>query len=120
MADDVFKILIWLKRRPGMSVEEFRDYYENKHRKVVDKYVGPGMAYYARRYIDSLPHIDTKELTEPEFDVITEMWFSDKEAFEGIKWMISEGELPADVLEDEYNVFDRPKTRFVTVTEYEG
>ena len=30
----MIKIIMPMKRRPGMSVEEFRDYYETKHRVI--------------------------------------------------------------------------------------
>jgi hypothetical protein len=119
MADDIHKILIFLKRRPGMTVEEFRDYYETRHRPLVGHYLS-GVSYYARRYLDPLPHVDTKTLTEPEFDVITELWFDRKDAFDGIVAMVRFGSLPPDVLADEEQVFDRSKTRYVCVTECVG
>lgn len=114
---DIVKIIIGLKRRPGMSVEEFRDYYENVHIRVASKYLQPGMVHYARRYLDALPHLDTHEIHEPEFDVITELWYADDKAASGLIWMLSEGRLPTDVFEDEHNVFDRPKTRYFMTTE---
>ncbi len=117
MTHEITKIIIGLKRRPGMSVEEFRDYYENVHTKVAGKYTQPGMIHYARRYLDPLPHLDTKEVHEPEFDVITELWYDDPKAAAGLIWMVSEGKLPADVFEDEHNVFDRRKTRYFMTTE---
>lgn len=117
VSGEVIKIIIGLKRRPGMSVEEFRDYYENVHIKVASKYLQPGMIHYARRYLDPMPHLDTREIHEPEFDVITELWYKDAKAAAGLIWMVSEGKLPADVFEDEHNVFDRPKTRYFMTTE---
>ena len=120
MAGEVHKILILLKRRPGMTVEEFRDYYETRHRPLVAKYSSRALCYYARRYLDPLPHVDTKELTEPEFDVITELWFDRKDAFDGMVRLVREGSLPRDVLADEERVFDRAKTRYVCLTECVG
>ena len=120
MAGEVHKILILLKRRPGMTVAEFRDYYETRHRPLVGKYASPGLCYYARRYLEPLPHVDTKELTEPEFDVITELWFDRRDAFEGMLRMVRSGRLPADVIADEERVFDRAKTRYVCLTECVG
>lgn len=29
---------------------------------------------YVRRYLQPLPHIDTREMMGPEFDVVTELW----------------------------------------------
>ena len=118
MSKEIIKVIIGLKRRPGMSVEDFRAYYENVHTKVAGKYTQPGMVYYARRYLDPLPHLDTKEIHEPEFDVITELWYDDPKAAKGLIWMVSEGTLPPDVFEDELNLFDRPKTRYFKTTEF--
>ena len=118
MAREIQKVIIGLKRRPGMSVAEFRDYYENVHTRVAGKYSQPGMVYYARRYLDPLPHLDTKEIYEPEFDVITELWYDDPKACDGLIWMVSKGTLPADVFEDEHNLFDRPRTRYFRTTEF--
>ena len=33
----MFKTVCLLKRKDGMSLEEFRDYYENHHRKIGEK-----------------------------------------------------------------------------------
>ena len=118
MAKEITKIIIGLKRRSGMSVEDFRAYYEKVHTKVAGKYTQPGMCYYARRYLDPMPQLDTKVIHEPEFDVITELWYDDPKAAAGLIWMVSEGKLPADVFEDEHNLFDRPKTRYFRTTEY--
>ncbi len=117
MTQQLTKIIIGLKRRPGMSVEAFRDYYESIHTRVAGKYTQPGMCYYARRYLDPLPQLDTKVVHEPEFDVITELWYDDRKAADGLIWMVSKGKLPADVFEDERNLFDRPKTRYFVTTE---
>ena len=117
--DSPYKILIFLKRRPGMSVEEFREYYENHHRPLVKQY-SSGLSRYVRRYLEPLPHIDTKEMMEPEFDVVTELWCANRQAFDGLLGMVKFGTLPAEVLEDEERVFDRPKTRYFCFTECEG
>ena len=52
MAEPVYKILYFMKRRPGMSVADFRDYYENHHSKFVQKYITSDVKRYVRRYID--------------------------------------------------------------------
>ena len=35
----MIKVIMLMKRRPGMTVSEFRDYYENKHRVIGEKYL---------------------------------------------------------------------------------
>lgn len=111
----MFKVLIFLKRKPGLSLEAFRDYYENVHAKLALKHPG-AMKRYIRRYVRPFPNVITGAVEELDFDVVTECWFESKAAF-------AEGALPddirAEIAADEERVFDRPKTRFVTVSEVE-
>jgi hypothetical protein len=53
-----YKILLFMKRRPGMSVEDFREYYETKHVPLAEKY-SSGISRYVRRYVDPQPHPET-------------------------------------------------------------
>jgi hypothetical protein len=119
MATPIFKILMFLKRRPGMSVEAFRDYYEGVHSKLGEKY-GVGMYKYVRRYVEPLPGSLPDKGDELDFDVVTETWFEDRSVFEKVAGYVSRGELPADVLADEERLFDRSKSRFITVFECES
>lgn len=117
---EVYKVLIFLKRKPGLSIAEFRDYYENRHRHLGEKY-GQGMLLkYRRNYVDPVPNNETGQSGELDFDVITEMWF-DREAYaKAILDLGTKMEFPADVLADEENVFDRSKTRYAGVVEFES
>src|SRR4051794_32707745 len=36
----MFKAIFFLKRKPGISHEQFREHYENSHVKLADKYLG--------------------------------------------------------------------------------
>ena len=54
MKNEVFKILIFLKRRPGLSVEAFREHYETVHVKLAEKYA-MGVSRYIRKYVDPMP-----------------------------------------------------------------
>ncbi len=113
------KVFIFLKRRPGMSVAEFRDHYEKKHRPLMDKYMA-GMTLYRRNYLNPMAHLDSKEMVEAEYDVVTELHFESEAALDGLNWMVSKGQLPPEILEDEHRVFDRPKTRYSWITECNG
>ena len=35
----MIKLISPMKRRPGISIEEFREYYEKKHRLIGEKYL---------------------------------------------------------------------------------
>jgi hypothetical protein len=119
MAEPVYKILYFMKRRPGMSVADFRDYYENHHSKFVQKYMTPAVKRYVRRYIDAQPNPETGDSSELAYDVITELWFEDEAIFRTMVKYLSTSIMPDDVIADEKNLFDRPKIRIATVTESE-
>jgi hypothetical protein len=50
MTTTVYKILLFMKRRPGMTMADFMDYYENYHVPLALKSAS-GLAGYTRRYL---------------------------------------------------------------------
>ena len=107
------KLLIFLKRKPGMSREAFRDYYENRHVPLCLTYMA-GAQRYVRRYLEPYPG-----QPEPDFDVITELWFEDRATLDIVMATLARDAMPADVIADELNVFDRARSRFCAVSESE-
>lgn len=118
MSVEVYKVLIFLKRRPGMSIESFRNYYEDVHAKLCTKYA-VGARRYLRRYVEPLRQPLTGANDEMDFDVITELWFDERAIFDTVLKYAARGTLPPDVLADEERLFDRTKSRFSTVIEME-
>jgi uncharacterized protein (TIGR02118 family) len=114
-----YKILLLMKRRPGMTVAAFRDYYENRHVPLCAKYIS-GLSRYIRRYINPLPHPETGPVDELPFDVITELWFDDEAVFKATVDYITTTIMPDEVVEDEKNLFDRTSFRIATVVECES
>ncbi len=112
------KLLIFLKRRPGMTLEEFRDYYEGTHMPLCLKYAR-GVARYFRRYIEHPVDEANGKLNELDYDVVTEIWFEDAAIADAALKFAGRGILPKEVIEDEERLFDRSKNRMVRVTEYE-
>ena len=118
MADQTYKILLFMKRRRDISVEQFRDYYESKHAPLAEKY-SSGVSRYIRRYIDPQPHPETGEFTDAP-DVITELWFDNEETYRGTLAYITTSLMPDEIIEDEKNLFDRTAFRIATVVEKES
>ncbi|KHK93269.1 EthD domain-containing protein [Novosphingobium malaysiense] len=118
MAEQTYKILLFMKRRPDISVEQFRDYYESKHAPLAEKY-SSGVSRYIRRYIDPQPHPETGEFTNAP-DVITELWFDNEETYRGTLAYITTSLMPDEIIEDEKNLFDRTAFRIATVVEKES
>ena len=50
----MIKLISPMKRRPGISIEEFREYYEKKHRVIGEKYLTGFATKYMRRFTNSL------------------------------------------------------------------
>lgn len=115
---NTYKILIFMKRRPDISVEEFRDYYENQHAPLCRKYA-QGMTRYIRRYLVPRPHPETGPGEDLGFDVITELWFDDENVFNGTVAYLSTTLMPEEIVEDEKQLFDRSSFRIATVIECE-
>lgn len=116
MATTYYKILLFMKRKPGMSVQAFRDYYENRHVPLALKY-SSAVKRYIRRFIDPLPHPETGPHAEPAFDVITELWFDDQALFDSTVKYLTTTIMPDEIVADEKNLFDRTTFRLATVTE---
>lgn len=119
MSDVHYKVLLFMKRRSGMTVEAFRDYYENHHAPLCAKYA-TNLKRYIRRYIDAQPHPETETSGEPPFDVITELWFDDEAMFKSTLAYITTTIMPDEVVEDEKKLFDRTSFRIATVVERES
>jgi EthD domain len=116
----MFKAVVLLKRRPGMSLEDFIAYYESNHRKLGEKWV-PTQTRYVRRYLRPVgKNPVTGEVPTTDYDVLTEMWFETKEAFEAAIAALGDPTASAEIAADEDKLFDRSKICLCTVEEHES
>lgn len=116
---EVHKMLMFLKRRPGMSLEDFRAYYEGTHARMCEKYA-VGALKYVRRFVEPLVNPATGRAEEMDFDVITEIWIGDRKAFETLIKYTERGVVPPEIIEDEEKIFDRSRSRAAIVVEFES
>ncbi len=73
------KVCELLRRRPGMSVEEFQAYWREVHGPIVSEL--PGL----RRYTQSHPLLGGYRTGRPlPYDGVAELWFDDKEGLRAI------------------------------------
>lgn len=113
-----WKILLFMKRKPGMSVEDFRDYYENNHVPLCAPYM-EGINRYFRRYLEPQPHAESGACDDLPYDVISEMWFENENNFNNTLGHITTTVMPDEVVQDEMKFFHRPTMRIATVVERE-
>src|ERR1700731_1306740 len=115
------RLIILLKRKPGVTPEEFRQYYENHHVPLVMRHTGHFTQAYRRHY-PSLEFAradsdrtsgDFREaaLTAPTLDCITEVAFADRSAADAMFAALAEPELRQIVAEDEARFIDRASMR---------
>ena len=114
------KLLTLLKRKPGMTMEEFMHHYETRHRVIGEKVLKPYACRYVRRYLQPVPHVVTGEVEESEHDVVMEIWFEDQARMDAFAAAAAEPAMWQEIVEDEERLFDRPKMRQFILTECES
>jgi len=117
--DGVWKIVLLMKRKPGISIEEFRNYYETRHAPLAEPH-SAGVKRYIRRFLNPQDHPETGPAGELPYDVITELWFDDEAIFKRTLAYITTTIMPDHIIEDEKNLFDRSSFRIATYTECES
>ena len=115
----MFKLIIMNKRKPGMTFEAFREYYENHHA-VLAQEMTPLMRGYRRIYLTPFQAGELAEAEAP-FDCVAETWFDSEEDFRRtFEALMSNPQKMAALSADEENLFDRSKIRWFTAVECES
>lgn len=110
------KIIALLKRKPGLSMEDFIHYYETKHAPLVLK-IAPHIMDYRRNYVNGDAAMAALGGIAADCDVITEAWFATKEDFEKFSAAGARPENRDIIIRDELNFLDRSSIRLFVVEE---
>jgi hypothetical protein len=113
-ADGTVKLVFMLKRRTGMSREEFLHYYESHHARLGEKYV-PNAIRYVRRFLD--PMAGPSSSGDADYDVLTELWFANQAECDKAMKLLSDPKVRAEIQADEERLFDRAAMRMYVITE---
>jgi hypothetical protein len=119
----MIKIVALLKRRDGMSKEEFRKYYEEKHLLLCYEHVRGIAVDYRRNYIEDIfGSGGENEFSDSlgstfGYDVVTEVWFKSREALQQLFKKLEDSSLTERMVKDEPNLFDRSAHRFMICEE---
>jgi uncharacterized protein (TIGR02118 family) len=102
------KVMLLLARQPDMRVEEFRRYWHEQHRPLLERL--PGL----RRLVfnDVLPGADG---ASPEYDGVSEDWFDSPEAMQAA-FASAEGQA---VMADAAQFLDLARLRVLMVEEHD-
>ncbi|MFD9679720.1 EthD domain-containing protein [Rhodococcus sp. NPDC059969] len=114
----MFKVIALLTRKPGLTRDEFVDYYENNHAPLITE-TFPQIIEYRRNFPDLTQVLRTGDTPDPQFDVITEMWFSDKSGYEDMLATHAQPEVGNRIRADESNFLDQTRIIQFVVDERE-
>jgi hypothetical protein len=119
----MYKTIVLLKRKPGLTAAEFRAYYEGTHARLGESWLKGGALKYQRRYLHDKAHPAEGRSLAPEegnpviYDVVTEIWYRDEEQMEATWQILSAPENAAIMVEDEERFIDRRFIHMYTVRE---
>lgn len=102
------KIVIFFKRKPAMSVDDFQKHWRTTHADIIVRL--PGI----RRYIQSHVLASGYRKGEPVYDGVAESYFDDTQAMKALAKMPEY----AAVLADEPNFIDRASMGSIITDEY--
>jgi uncharacterized protein (TIGR02118 family) len=102
------KVMTFIKRKAGMPVDEFQDYWRTRHPDVVTKL--PGI----RRYVQSHVLPSSYAKGEPVHDGIAEVWADDTDALRAM----TKSPAYRALIEDEAQFIDRAKMGFIVTEEH--
>ena len=77
----MLKLILLFRRKPGMSRDDFIDYYETVHAPLSVEKI-PGIALYRRMYIEPGSAPFGHPTTTAGFDVVTELGFERQEDYD--------------------------------------
>jgi uncharacterized protein (TIGR02118 family) len=111
--NSMIKMMLLLSRKPGMSFEEFQDYYEGRHVPLATSFDGP-LVRYKRNYVVG------RTLGEPGCDCITEVWYDLDGLWTDHRDSVVPAGMAKTIAQDEAQFLDRAATRIVVVEEIES
>src|SRR5690242_20384698 len=112
----MLKTILLLKCKDGLSREAFIDYYETRHVPLI-RSVMPQIVEYRRNYLNRDGAFITPGASDPDFDVITEIYYANRESYAAAMANAAAPEAAARIAEDSANLFDVSQTRMFVVEE---
>lgn len=110
------KVVILIKKKPGLSREEFIEYYERSHVVLAKRLLGHLMTRYVRNYPQALMNYHPEDYDIAEsYDAVTEISLRDEAALVEMNRICNVPKNAAAIMEDEEVFQDRVETRLLIV-----
>ena len=109
-------MILLLKRKPGMTREQFRRHYDTSHVMLAKKHLGHLFHDYRRHYVGDVIAMRGEEVVvngveEGAYDVITKIVFKDQAALDEFWRIYAIPEVFAELRADEQAFLDMPTMR---------
>lgn len=108
----MIKVVLLVRRKDGISREEFRRYYESRHAPLAASQLRSCVRYVRNFVVDDLAG-------EPDFDCITEFWYELEGPWRAARDRIATEASRQALAQDEAQFMDRSSMRVVVVAECE-
>lgn len=112
----MFKILVFLTRRPGMTLSAMREHYETVHLPLARR-TFPQIIEHRRNWPDEKGIFFPENLDPPPFDCITEIWFEDRSGFDDMLKLLADPVASEEIKQDELKFLDRERCGIMVVEE---
>jgi len=112
----MYKVMWLLKRKDGITHEQFREHYESSHAELGKRYIGHLMLGYHRHYDAAKSEgasFGTPLSNVTDYDCIAEWVMRDEAAFEEAMRIMAKPEILKIFLEDETHFLDSASTRLL-------
>ena len=108
-----------LKRKPGMTMDEFIDYYETRHARLGGRFVTT-MSRYRRLYLRPAPYPLDGSTVEAAYDVVVELSFPDQAALDDAGAWFADTVMRAVLGENEGRFVELESRQFVLMESLES
>jgi hypothetical protein len=108
----MIKVIFLLKRKPGITHEQFKDHYEKSHSRLAQKHFGHLMTRYVRNYVSEARgsrSLGTKPF-DFGYDCVAEWILPNEEALNKIWRVFSDPAIGKEFYDDEERFLDRAAT----------
>lgn len=117
----MIKLVILIKKKKGMSREDFIHHYETSHSIIGRRLTGHLMQKYVRNYPKTLMAYQPEENSvDDSYDAVTEVWFKDQVDADEFARIINIPENNKLILDDEEKFQERKDTRLLLVDEVDN
>jgi EthD domain len=118
------KVILFLKRKAGLTPQQFRAHYESSHVKLAQKYIGHLIVGYRRNYpqFATLNPSNVPAGSQPAphdigYDCITEIWIKDEAALAEVTRIFNDPVLKPILAADELKFLQRDATVMIVSDE---